>query len=264
MKEPLQKPRYGNWVSTDLLRHLAILFVVIALVDASLWMFVSGWYAIKVIFAILALLCALATVYFLLARRLFAAEGGDMQSRVLDELLNRITWGGTGEALDIGCGSGALSIRIAKKYPESRVTGIDYWGNGWSYCKEQCEKNARTEGVESRLSFRQASASALPFEDESFNLVVSNLTFHEVKDSASKLDVVREALRVVKPGGVFVFQDLFLLRRYYGAPEDLLGAVKDMGVKEVQFVDTSKVVFIPKMLKLPFMIGTLGLLYGIK
>ena len=264
MNEPLQKPRYGNWVSTDLLKRMVTLFVVIALADASLWMFVFGWYAMKAVLTLLALLCVLATVYFLLARKLFDAEGGDIQSRVLDELLRRVAWDGTGEALDVGCGSGALTIRIAKKYPESRVTGIDYWGNGWSYCKEQCEKNAYLEGVEQRLTFRQASASALPFADDSFDLAVSNLTFHEVKDSASKLDVVREALRVVKPGGSFVFQDLFLLRRYYGTPEDLLDAVKGMGVKDVHFVDTSKAAFIPKILKLPFMIGTLGLLYGIK
>lgn len=264
MRDSDQKPRYGNWVSTDLLKRMAVLLVVISLVDASLWMFTSGWHAVKAIFTLVALLCLIATAYFLLARWLFAAQGGDIQSRVLDELTNRIQWNGTGEVLDIGCGSGALSIRIAKKYPASRVTGIDYWGSGWSYCKEQCEENARLEGAEKRLSFRQASASALPFADDSFDLAVSNLTFHEVKDNASKPDVVREALRVVKPGGAFVFQDLFLLRRYYGTPDDLLATVKRMGVQDVHFVDTSKSAFIPKMLKLPFMIGTLGLLYGIK
>lgn len=264
MRTNAQTPQYGNWVSSDLLKRMIILLAAIALADALLWIFVSGWYILKTLLALLTLLCMIGTVYFLRARWLFAAEGGDIQNKILDELTNRITWNGTGEALDIGCGSGALSIRIAKKYPSSRVTGIDYWGSGWSYCKEQCDKNARIEGVESRLSFRQASASALPFEDESFNLVVSNLTFHEVKDSASKLDVVKEALRVVKTGGEFVFQDLFLLRKYYGTTEDLIAAVQEMGVQDVHFVDTGKASFIPKALKLPFMVGTLSLLYGVK
>lgn len=264
MKESLQIPQYGNWVSNDLLKRMLILLIVITLADTSLWLFVSNWYPLKAGFALLALFLMIGTIYFLLARRLFAKSGGDIQNKILDELMNHIAWNGTGEALDIGCGSGALSIRIAKKYPRSRVTGIDYWGSGWSYCKKQCEENARLEGVESRLSFRQTSASSLPFEDESFNLVVSNLTFHEVKDSANKLDVVKEALRVVRTGGEFVFQDLFLLRKYYGTPNELIAAIKDMGVQDVHFVDTSKASFIPKALKLPFMIGTLGLLYGKK
>ena len=264
MKKSIQIPQYGNWVSGNLLKRMFVLSIVITLTDTSLWLFVSNWYPLKTLLALLALLFMIGTIYFLLARRLFAKNGGDIQNKILDELMNHIAWNGAGEALDIGCGSGALSIRIAKKYPRSRVTGIDYWGSGWSYCKKQCEENARLEGVASRLLFRQASASSLPFEDESFNLVVSNLTFHEVKDSANKLDVVQEALRVVKTGGEFVFQDLFLLRKYYGTPNDLIAAIQKAGIQDVHFLDTSKASFIPKALKLPFMIGTLGLLYGKK
>lgn len=264
MNNPVQKPHYGNWVSTTLLKRMAMLFFVFALTDLSLWALVPGGLVIKALLAFMALLCLVAWLYFLLARRLFSAEGGDIQRKVIDELTSRIQFNGAGEALDIGCGSGALSIRIAKMYPEIRVTGIDYWGNGWSYCQIQCEENARLESVESRISFRQASASALPFPNGSFDLVVSNLTFHEVNDCADKLDVVREALRVVRPGGTFVFQDLFLLQRYYGSTENMLTAVRQTGVQEVYYVDTSKAAFIPKMLKLPFMIGTLGLLHGVK
>lgn len=83
-------------------------------------------------------------------------------------------------------------------------------------------------------------------------------------DSKNKLDVVKEALRVVKSGGRFVFQDLFLIKQYYGTPEELTAAVKSMSVKEVHFVDTSVAAFIPRALKLSFMIGTLGLVYGEK
>lgn len=264
MKVSLKKPQYGNWVSTDLLKRMFVSFAFFALASALLWMFVAGWYVLKLLMSLTTLFFMVGSIYFLLARRLFAAEGGNIQSKVLDALTKRIIWSGDGEALDIGCGSGALSIRIAKEYPRCRVTGIDDWGKGWSYCMEQCEENARIEGVEGRLLFRKASAASLPFEDESFDLVVSNLTFHEVKDCTTKLDVVREALRVVKPGGVFAFQDLFLLRRYFGTTEELVAALKKTSVQEVYFEDTSNATYIPKALKLPFMIGTLGLLYGVK
>jgi hypothetical protein len=69
---------------------------------------------------------------------------------------------------------------------------------------------------------------------------------------------------VVKKGGRFVFQDLFLLERYFGRIDDLVASLKASGLQEVAFVDTSKSAFIPGALKLPFMVGTLGILYGVK
>ena len=264
MQEVMRKPVYGNWVSNTLIRKFVMLLLLFAITDIALWVFVSGWIPLKVLLLLLVGLCLICIWYFIRSKWLFAAEGGDIQNKVLDTLISHIDWNGEGQVLDIGCGSGALVVRLAEKYSQAKITGVDYWGNGWDYRQKQCEENVSIEGVEDRTSFQQASASKLPFEDESFDLVVSNLTFHEVKDAKNKLDVVREALRVVKKDGRFVFQDLFLLKQYYGTPEELIAAVKAMGVKDVQFVNTSKASFIPRALKIPFMIGTLSLIYGKK
>lgn len=264
MRTATKKPQYGNWVSNTLIRKSMVLFLLFAVSDAALWLLASGWLPLKVLLALPAVLCLASVGYFVRARWLFAFEGGGIQSKVLDELISHVEWDGRGRALDIGCGSGVLSVRLAGKYKDAAITGIDYWGGGWDYCREQCAENARIEGVDGNTDFRQASASKLPFEDESFDLVVSNLVFHEVKDSENKLDVLKEALRVVKKGGKFVFQDLFLIRRYYGTPEELTAAVKVMGAREVDFVDAGKAPFIPGALKLPFMLGTLGLIHGVK
>lgn len=264
MQAVMKKPRYGNWVSNTLIRKCVMLFLLFAIPGTALWLYVSGWLWLKILLALPAIICLICAGYFIRAKWLFAAEGGDIQNKVLDELTSRIEWDGRGQVLDIGCGSGALVIRLAKQYKEAKITGVDYWGSGWDYRQKQCEENARIEGAADRTHFQQTSASKLPFADETFDLVVSNLTFHEVKDSESKLDVLREALRVVKKGGKFVFQDLFLIKQYYGTPEELTAAVEAMGVKAVHFVDTSKASFIPRALKLSFMIGTLGLIYGEK
>jgi ubiquinone/menaquinone biosynthesis C-methylase UbiE len=264
MQAVMKKPMYGNWVSNTLIQKFVMLFLLSAIPDIVLWVFISGWIPLKVLLALSAVFCLICVWYFIRAKWLLDAEGGDVQNKVRDELISHIEWNGSGRVLDIGCGSGALAVRLAKKYREATITGIDYWGGGWGYHQKQCEENAHIEGVSDRTCFQQASASKLPFEDESFDLVVSNLTFHEVKDSKSKLDVVKEALRVVKKGGRFVFQDLFLIKQYYGTPEELTAAVKAMGVKEAHFVDTSTASFIHRALKLPFMFGTLGLIYGEK
>lgn len=259
---------YGNWVSTKIIVLSLILSVLCGvltmltflatpeLVGLAIW--------IKTPLLILTGFFTICFLYFTYARYLFAPGGGGIQDRILELLLSRIHVTGPCNVLDIGCGSGVMSIKIARRFAEAKVTGIDYWGGAWEYSQLQCKTNAQAEGVVDQITFQQASASKLPFAGESFDLVVSNLVFHEVKDSENKQEVVKEALRVVKRGGSFVFQDLFLIERYYGRIDDLLAAIKEWGVQEVHFIDTSQSSFIPMPLKLPFMVGTIGIIHGVK
>jgi len=120
------------------------------------------------------------------------------------------------------------------------------------------------QGVIDRITFRQASASKLPFEDGAFDAVVSNLTFHEVGDAKDKREVIHEALRVLRKGGKFTFQDLFLMKRYYGLPGDLVNAIIGWEISDVEFIDMHDERLIPRVLKLPFMVGTMGIIRGKK
>ncbi|MCX6005878.1 MAG: class I SAM-dependent methyltransferase [Chloroflexi bacterium] len=246
------KTNYGNWVSKRLIYVPAVMIVIcLALLFVS-WYFLIG----VVIFAV-------HLAYFAYAYHKFS-PGGDIQTRILDLVLERTDWNGKGRAIDIGCGNGALGIKVAKMYQNARVTGIDYWGANWDYAKEICMKNAEVEGVVDRMEFQKASASSLPFADEYFDLAVSNFVFHEVNDAKDKRDVIKEALRVVRKGGKFVFQDLFLVKNIYGDPDDLIKTIRSWGVENIEFINTSKESFIPKALKLPFMIGSIGIICGTK
>ncbi len=249
----LDKPDYGNWVSAKLIyvpAAISLVFLVLSFI-----------FPVLVIGAVVFLL---PFVYFVYARYRFSSQGGNIQSQIQDLVLNRLDWNGDGKALDVGCGNGALTIRMAKKYPNAQVTGIDYWSGVWEYSKGICERNAKIEDVAERVNFQRASASTLPFEDEFFDAAVSNLVFHEVSDARNKRDVIKEALRVVKKKGTFAFQDLFLWKRVYGELDDLLETIRSWGIDSIEFVNTSDSHFIPKALKLPFMVGTIGILYGQK
>lgn len=115
-----------------------------------------------------------------------------------------------------------------------------------------------------QTDFSKASAASLPFEDNYFDAVVSNFVFHEVRDSKDKREVIKEALRVVKKDGVFAFQDLFLVKSIYGEVDDLLATIRSWGIRNIEFVNTSTNSFIPRLLKLPFMVGSIGIIYGTK
>ena len=247
------KPDYGNWVSTKLVYVPGLIAAFLAALSFMIPLLLG-----------LALLSFLCFGYFAYARYRFSPKGGNIQARIIDLALSHVRWNGKGKAIDIGCGNGPLTIGLAKDYPDATITGIDYWGPAWEYSKDLCERNAQLEGVTQRVTFQMASASDLPFDDETFDLGVSNLVFHEVKDLANKREVIKEALRVVKKGGRFVFQDLFLLKRLYGEIDDLLETIRSWGIEEVEFVNTSKSEFIPKPLKLPFMVGRIGILHGKK
>ena len=247
------EPDYGNWVSRRLLFIFGI--AAAALLVLSWWL---PW------FLALTVPCAIVFVYFAWARRRFAAHGGELQARIQGLVVEHLDWDGSGRVLDIGCGNGPLTVALALEFPEGEVTGIDYWGGQWEYSRQVCDHNAARAGVADRVAFEKASASALPFEDGAFDAAVSNLVFHEVADTADKREVIREALRVVRSGGAFAFQDLFRMKSVYGDMPELVAEIESWGVAQVAYEDTADAAFIPGALRLPFMVGALGLLYGRK
>lgn len=93
--------------------------------------------------------------------------------------------------LDVGSGTGYGSAELANTAVS--VTGIDVSGEAVAYATE---KYARPN-----LIFQEASATALPFADGSFDLVVA---FEVIEHLTNWADLIREARRVLAPGGQFV------------------------------------------------------------
>lgn len=248
-----ERVNYGNWVPGKMIVVPGIL-VLICL----------GLGFTHRVFWIPAGLFLVIALYFTAARYMFSPLGGNIQDRVQELLLSNVEWKGSGRALDIGCGNGPLSVKLARKYPRAQVLGVDSWGKNWDYSMQVCRRNAALSGVAERVSFKQVEVSSLPFEDDSFDLVVSNLVFHEVKEATDKRQPIREALRVLKPGGLLVLQDLFLLQPYFGTPDELVETLRGWGADQVKFKRTCDEPFIPGWLKLPFMLGTLAIVRGVK
>jgi methylase of polypeptide subunit release factors len=219
---------------------------------------------VEIILRIISAFFIILFFYMSCAYYLFAKNGNELQHDIHYAMIDKLSWNGEGKALDIGTGSGACAVKVAKKFPNSKITGIDTWGKAWSYAQKVCEKNAMIEGVDEQIIFQRASASNLPFEDGEFDSAVSNFVFHEVRDTENKRDVIREALRVIRKDGAFSFQDLFLSEKIYGEIEDLLKTIRDWGIEEVHFTSTADLVDIPRLLRVPGMLGEIGIIHGKK
>ena len=97
--------------------------------------------------------------------------------------------------LDIGCGTGALLRAMGQEFPGAELAGVDAAGGMiWT---------ARQARIPATLA--QASAAALPFSGQAFDLVMSTVSFHHWGDQRAGL---AEVGRVLAPGGVFVLTDL--------------------------------------------------------
>ena len=250
---------FGNWIRRRIvfvfLLTSFILFGLSAVFPIPLIRFVL-WIAAGVMLLIFAYL---AYVYYQ-----FSEHGGGIQRRLWTVVIDHLHWDHHGQALDIGTGNGPLAILLATKYPDVQVTGIDYWGKAWEYSQQVCEQNAASMGVVTRTHFQKASASNLPFEDGTFDAAISHFVFHEVADAPDKRSVIREALRVIRKGGAFAFQDMFLDTELYGDINTLVDTIRSWGIEEVHFVETGAVLNLPHLLRHPRVLGKAALIYGRK
>jgi ubiquinone/menaquinone biosynthesis C-methylase UbiE len=260
-----ERPDYANWIPQKLL----ILAWAGALLPCTLLIIgvvlARGFAATfpNVLLLVYCLLILSYCVYMTPANRMLSYRGGGVQGRILDNVLDHLKWDGNGRLLDIGCGSGAMTIKAAGRFPAARCVGVDLWGPKWDYAQDQCVRNARLEGVAERTDFLRGNAAHMDFPDAAFDAAVSNLVFHEVRSQPDKLKLIREALRVLKPGAPFAFGDVYLSRTVYPDLDGMLRALA-ADVTEIRYVDMRSSKLVPRYLKTPLVIGSLGLICGRK
>jgi SAM-dependent methyltransferase len=90
-----------------------------------------------------------------------------------------------------------------------KAIGLDRWVAGalTGNRPEAVVNNARVEGVLDRVEVKQGDARQLPFADDSFDVAVSNFVLHEVNNRAEREQILREMVRVLKPGGRLALVD---------------------------------------------------------
>ena len=135
------------------------------------------------------------------------SKTGKIQLR--DRLLDLIAWRGDEMVLDVGCGKGLLLAGAARRLTTGKAIGVDLWlphavsGNA----PEAAMANAAGEGVAGRVEVRKGDVRELPFDDASFDVVLSNFVVHEMQKQQDRERMLREMVRVLKPGGLLALID---------------------------------------------------------
>ena len=168
---------YGSWMSNPVFYIIGGIGVLAAVL-AVLSFYVLHVAVLGVLFTVITIALLVLLIWITWIRRQYAFGGGGIMEQVHRVVLSHLDYDGEGKILEVGCGSGALTIRSALTWPKAKVIGVDYWGAVYNYSKALCEKNAAREGVASRCVFQHGDAKQLDFPDESFDVVISNYVYH--------------------------------------------------------------------------------------
>jgi ubiquinone/menaquinone biosynthesis C-methylase UbiE len=130
------------------------------------------------------------------------------EERFRAQLLEQAAIGARHRVLDIGCGTATLALMVKRAEPGADVVGLD----GDPAILERARAKVAAEGLDVRLD--EGMSFDLPYEDGSFDRVLSSLFFHHIKPDA-KQRTAREIARVLRPGGELHVAD-------FGKPADPL------------------------------------------
>ena len=244
------KADYKNWMPKGMVLGTATgagIALILYIVFGSAPVLQAGTLktVLGIVFLILTILLVLVTIWMYLMYRAFSYNGKRQMSRqIIEGTAAYVNIPDGGKGLDVGCGSGALTIACAKRNPKATMIGIDRWGKDYaSFSKQLCENNSKAEGV-SNTSFAQGDATHLDFADETFDAVTSNYVYHNIP-SKDRQAILLETLRTLKKGGTFAIHDIMSKGRY-GDMQAFAKKLKDIGSEEVKLIDTTNGMFMSR------------------
>lgn len=137
-------------------------------------------------------------------------EPGFTYLQAAENLVSHLgAWGGLDSAsrlLDVGCGFGAQDILLARKFGPAQITGIDVT---WPHVRA-AQHRAKVAGLSMEVRFQHGSATELSFPDGTFTHVLS---IEGVVHFNTREQFLRQASRVLQPGGVLLLADYALARK---------------------------------------------------
>lgn len=175
-----------------------------------------------------ALFCAFG--FFLLGSSMvYTSKVGKI--RFANEIVKSINLKGSEKVLDIGCGRGLYVMTLAKHLKNGKSFGLDIWrkmdqsGNRM----EATLSNARAENVAQKVEIVDGDMRNIPFEKETFDLIISSMAIHNIPSKEGRDQAIREIARVAKDQ--IVLMDYLFVKKY-------AAILRELGWKEIKITKT--------------------------
>jgi arsenite methyltransferase len=140
----------------------------------------------------------------------FWRYAGRPRYQARDQIVAAVPWRGDEWVLDVATGSGLMLLGCAQKLTTGKAIGVDLWLPGFGGgTAERFLNNIRAEGLSDRAESRTMDARRMTFEDATFDVVISSFgVSHIGRSAAEREQVIRDMLRVLKPGGTLALYDM--------------------------------------------------------
>jgi SAM-dependent methyltransferase len=182
--------------------------VIAALIALTVRDIVVGAHLGAVVIGVITLALVLVVACYLRTTRIGKFE---VWSGILGDLQLR----GDEQVLDLGCGRGATLLMAAELLPRGRAVGVDLWlADQTGNSLDATRRNAEREGVADRVELHTGDITKLPFGDDTFDVVISNMVVHNISSVAARRAAIDEAVRVLRPGGRLAIADPLSTNRY--------------------------------------------------
>ncbi len=268
MKTRREKPDYKNWMPKSYLVAIFLVTFVFLFLTVLFFFFGKFIHFVWLRFFLGAICGLFFLVFFFFSilgihwYRTFSYDGKRQMAKGIIDGVSDFCKDRSGKILDVGCGSGALTISLAKKNPDALVFGVDKWGVEYlDVTRNLCMDNARLEKVDNAF-FLYSNIRKLDFPDEYFDHVTSNYCYSNLT-GFDKKDMIYETLRVLKKGGTFAIHDI-MNWIYFGDINEFIATLKKMGIEEVHLVETSKGMFMTEIESFFLSLNGSYILYGKK
>ena len=116
------------------------------------------------------------------------------------------------KVLEVGCGVGVTAVTLTKEYG-CAVTAVDLNERMLDWSRKRAEKN----GLAGKIEFRQANATALPYEDNTFDALITESVTAFTPD---KVKTLAEYARVIKPRGIVALTEVTWMKT--PVPEEMV------------------------------------------
>jgi tRNA (cmo5U34)-methyltransferase len=129
--------------------------------------------------------------------------------QMIDALIDTIPFGADSDIriIDLGCGTGTISQKISKKFPNSTIVCLDIAANMIDIAKYKLEKHSSTD-------FILGDFSNIEFNNQ-FDVVVSSLALHHLETDSDKKKFYAKIYKILNNKGVFFNADVVLASTEY-------------------------------------------------